>query len=236
MLAPGATCKASYCFLPQSAGSKSATLIVSAPQASVSATMTGSAYEKQSLQISPSSHAFGDVIIHAQTAPTTFVLTNTGTTASYPLSTTIDAWLYTITSNSCTGILAAGTSCSIDVAGTPYPGSLYPGGQDPYPSGLRIQVSPAETLYVSLSENPVFTCSGNYYGSGGWYIDFQTSGWSSNGTCVIGNTTYSYSTPCTYYGGSNISISTASATFSASFSADCSTLHGSGGAPWMRRP
>ena len=74
------------------------------------------------LSIAPQSHQYGSVAVGASSASQSFAVTNTGQSASGPISVMVtgtDTADFVIDANSCTAPLAAGGTCSVSVHFTP---------------------------------------------------------------------------------------------------------------------
>ena len=74
------------------------------------------------LSISPASYQYGTVAVGASSASQSFAVTNTGQTASGPVSVAVtgtDTADFVIDASSCTTALAAGSTCSVRVRFTP---------------------------------------------------------------------------------------------------------------------
>jgi hypothetical protein len=122
-LAGGASCKVSVRFNPTGqSGAKPATLsVTAAPGGTVSASLSGSALTPGALALSQGSKDFGTVAAFSASAESSFTVTNTGQSAtSTPSVTVSDPSSFTVSTNGCTGPLAAsGGTCTIGVKFTP---------------------------------------------------------------------------------------------------------------------
>ena len=126
-LAPGATCVITIVFTPSAPGSASSSVSVTGDGLSVSASLVGTGTAPPlptpgSLKITPGSANYGSGAVGTSFPAKTFTVSNPGQTA-VPLAGTgisgTGADQFTIVTNNC-GIpsLAAGASCTIDVAAT----------------------------------------------------------------------------------------------------------------------
>lgn len=118
LLMPGGNCTATARFQPASVGSKMTTLTVMAtPGGSDSATLTGIGQSAAALS-APATQDFGAVTVGG-TASADIVITNTGDTVTSALSVTPPTGEYSVVSNGCTGTLAPGASCTIQLRFSP---------------------------------------------------------------------------------------------------------------------
>ncbi len=118
-LAPAMSCTVAATFLPTVAGSYTASLVVDGVSASL--TGTGTTTGTASLGASPASRDFG-YLPPGMGMPTTFTITNTGTVTADTLVAALRGTnpdQFAIGASSCTGSLAGGASCTIDVAPAP---------------------------------------------------------------------------------------------------------------------
>jgi hypothetical protein len=124
-LAAGATCTVGVAFGPKTAGAKAATLTAKAQGTSGSATasLSGTAVTGAAFTVTPSPFDFGSVEQGASTPPEqTFTLKNGGGAASGTPALAVggpNAADFTVTSNACTGALAAGATCTFGVTFKP---------------------------------------------------------------------------------------------------------------------
>ncbi len=116
-LAAGASCIVSVAFTPQSPGDRPATLTLASsanggPSAKVA--LTGSGLRPAQLVFSPPSLAFGGVFERSVSPAQTLTLVNGGDVATSLAPATLTGQ-YSISANSCTGLLGAGASCRISI-------------------------------------------------------------------------------------------------------------------------
>ena len=122
LLQPSDSCTVTVTFAPQSPGSKSAELDISAsPGGSLMAALSGNAIAPGELSISPTSYTFANTNITATSGTKTFTVTNTGGastgTLGVLLTNTTD---FTITSENCGGTtLAPSGTCQVVVSFAP---------------------------------------------------------------------------------------------------------------------
>jgi hypothetical protein len=122
-LAPGATCAVTMVFSPTAAGSASSTLTVAGDGLSVAASLVGAGRGPTvlpgSLVIAPAAANYGIVTVGASVAAKKFVVSNPGQTA-VPLAgvalSGAGADQFAIGANTCSGSLAPGATCAVDVA------------------------------------------------------------------------------------------------------------------------
>jgi hypothetical protein len=110
-------------FSPTSVGAKSATLEVShdAPGSPATAALSGTGAQPDG-SLSPTSSAFGDVVVGDQSAAATFTVSNTGPVALAVSGVTLggtNPGQFAITQDLCTGTVPASGSCTIKVAFAP---------------------------------------------------------------------------------------------------------------------
>ncbi|HSB87786.1 MAG TPA: choice-of-anchor D domain-containing protein, partial [Ilumatobacteraceae bacterium] len=125
LLPAGASCTVTLVFRPTAAGPASSTLAVSGEGLSVTSTLTGVGralvVSVGALSINPTSANYGSAPIGTSLPARTFTVRNTGSAAVALTDVTLNgtgADQFAITSNACTGSLAAGASCTIEVAAT----------------------------------------------------------------------------------------------------------------------
>lgn len=114
-VAAGANCTISYVFSPRQAGTRAASLRVSAG-AGVSAdvSLSGRGLLPASLSVSPASYDFGNVPFGtAVTQP--FVVRNDGEGDAANVMASVSGANYLVTANSCSGALAGGAQCQVTV-------------------------------------------------------------------------------------------------------------------------
>ena len=123
MLATGATCSISMTFLPSSAGSKTAELNVAGSHGeSAHVPLTGLATPPATITLLPATQDFGTVVVGASSFPTTFTLSNDGTTTTGMVAIGVvgpDQEQFKKSSDTCTGqTLAPSKTCSVAVTFT----------------------------------------------------------------------------------------------------------------------
>ncbi|MFW5739547.1 MAG: choice-of-anchor D domain-containing protein, partial [Myxococcota bacterium] len=144
-LGAGASCSVQVSFHPSSPGSKSASLQVSAsPGGTVVAPLTGTNPEAAMLEVSPTNHDFGPVVVNGQ-ASKEFTVTNAGEQDSSDVSVEVtgDA-AFSLGASSCSGALSPATSCTVQVL-------FNPGAEGAVSGNLAVSASPGGTLTVPVS-------------------------------------------------------------------------------------
>lgn len=146
-LAPGQTCSLAVVFEPGSEGTKTSTLEVSAsPGGTVSAQLSGTGTTNAALSISPTNHAFGNVVVGQTSDTVEFDVMNTGGQPSGTLTLAFDpSTHYQLVSDSCSNqSLDAGSTCSVTVA-------FAPSVAGDFPSVLTVEASPGGSASATLS-------------------------------------------------------------------------------------
>jgi hypothetical protein len=115
-LAAGSACTISIVFSPSATGDRPGTLSVTG--ASTTVALDGTGLAPASLTVSPSSLSFGSVADNSVSPPQTITVTNTGG-ASAQVQTPILTSGYQLVNNGCGSTLAAGSSCSLQIAFAP---------------------------------------------------------------------------------------------------------------------
>lgn len=121
-VAAGGACSVSVHFAPSAAGSRKASLSISAsPGGTATAALQGTGAEAQ-LVLSPASYQYGAVTIGATSGSQAFTVTNTGAAPSGPVSVAIagtNASDFAQASSTCGAPIAAGSSCTVSVVFAP---------------------------------------------------------------------------------------------------------------------
>lgn len=117
----GSSCTLVFTFSPASAGSFTPTYtITGAGSISVPISLSGTGVAiTPSLQASPSSAAFGSVVVGQSSTPQSITVTNSGGPASGVSISNPDAAEFLVTGNTCTTSLGAGASCTFNLAYKP---------------------------------------------------------------------------------------------------------------------
>lgn len=122
-LAPSTTCKVSVHFAPTMAGAATAALDLSAtPGGHASITLSGQGVTPGSLAITPAMKDFGSFTTGASSPTQTFTVSNSGGSATPAVTVAVNganAGDFAISMNACSGPIAAGGSCTLDVAFAP---------------------------------------------------------------------------------------------------------------------
>ena len=121
VLAPGASCAVTVVFTPTSGGPASSSITVSGDGLSVSVSLLGTGRSSGALAINPTSADYGTAPIGASLAARNFVVTSTGTAAVALVAVTLSgtgADQFAIGTNTCTGTLAPGATCTVAVSAT----------------------------------------------------------------------------------------------------------------------
>ena len=146
-LAPGGTCMVTVTFDSFYTGSYTASLTATAtPGGSASASLTAQAITPAYFT-TPNPVNFGNVLVGTSTADQTVTLTNEGQQTSGTLSTSLGGTNpgdFTIDSNTCTGTLPGGASCSVTV-------HFLPAALGARGATLSISASPGDPRSVALS-------------------------------------------------------------------------------------
>ena len=124
VLAPGASCSVTLVFRPTVVGGATSSVTVLGDGLSVSASLAGTGRPLAtagSLTIAPLSADFGTLTVGTPSAARSFAVTNPGQSAVPFAGVALSgagADQFTIVSNTCTGSLASGASCTITVTAT----------------------------------------------------------------------------------------------------------------------
>jgi endonuclease/exonuclease/phosphatase family metal-dependent hydrolase len=119
-LAMGSTCTVSVTFAPTATGTRTATLTVSTDTTSnptLTVSLTGAGLDTTAT-LSPTSADFGIQILNTTSAAKVFTWTNTSSVA-LAISSVDATGDYSVSGTTCTGKIAANTSCAINVVFTP---------------------------------------------------------------------------------------------------------------------
>jgi len=121
-LNPGASCRISVVFVPDTAGTATGSLAVSGKRAApVSVALSGTG-QGAALAISASTHSFDDTVVGSASTPAELVVTNTGNIPTGALDVSLSPARgveYSITATTCAGMLAPAASCTVGIAFTP---------------------------------------------------------------------------------------------------------------------
>ncbi|MEP7111679.1 MAG: choice-of-anchor D domain-containing protein [Ilumatobacteraceae bacterium] len=177
-LAPGASCVVTMVFRPTAAGGATSTITVSGDGLSVSASLVGNGFSPSaptpgSLTIAPGSANYGSAPVGGSVPGKTFVVSNPGATSVTIAGVGLSgggADQFAVGTNTCTGSLGGGSSCSIAVSATVTRGGalsatlgvLGAGGQSAQ-AALRIlgSVDTTTTIYTpTLLMNPGVVSAG----------------------------------------------------------------------------
>ena len=126
VLPSGATCVVTMVFRPTAVGPAGSSLTVAGDGLSVSSSLSGTGRTPTGpvpgfLTIKPISVSYGSAVVGTALAAKKFVVSNPGQTAVPLASVTLGgggADQFAVTSNGCTGSLASGASCTIQVSAT----------------------------------------------------------------------------------------------------------------------
>jgi hypothetical protein len=149
-LPPAGSCTVSVAFKPTAAGTRNATLNLSAsPGGGTVATLTGTG-ASTIFNISPTSQAFGSVAVGSQSPGTTFTVTNVGQTSTGPMIVSVGGanggdFPMSVAASTCTGsTLAVGATCTVTVA-------FHPSATGPRNGSLSVSANPGGTNSATLS-------------------------------------------------------------------------------------
>ena len=161
----GASCSFSVAYKPSATGADAASVTISHAAGSVAVAVsgTGAPPPTPNLQASPASLAFGSITVGTTAAAKAITVTNTGTgNATGVAYANSNAARFPLTGNTCGPTIAAGTTCTLDVAYAPSAavadsGTLtisYTGGTS-IPIALAGSGSAAATANLTASPTPV---------------------------------------------------------------------------------
>ena len=145
----GSACTLVVKFAPTMTGVKAATLTIGAsPGGAAVSTLTGAGIAPGALSISPASQDFGAVLQGMTGAsPVTFTITNTGGAPSGTLGTRLlplAGSSFNVVTDSCTGVLAAGGTCTVSVR-------FSPASAGPKTATLEVSGNPGGTAPANLT-------------------------------------------------------------------------------------
>jgi len=129
-LAQGATCSVTVTYSPSAVATDNATLTVGGTDENsdpynASATLAGEGtpFPAGALSISPTSHDFGGLLAGVEDDTQVFTVTSSGATGSEvtisSAALSVTGGSYSVTANTCSGVLAQGSTCSITVEFAP---------------------------------------------------------------------------------------------------------------------
>lgn len=121
-LAPGATCDVIVGFMPHAAGSRAATLTATAGGATATVTLLGTCCGPGGITVTPTVKDFGNTDAFTLSPVQTFTIVNSGgvpTSMPTVSLTGNDPGQFKIASTTCTAPIAAGGTCTVDVAFAP---------------------------------------------------------------------------------------------------------------------
>jgi hypothetical protein len=183
-LAAGASCTVGVTFTPTGTSSISAVLSISSSTANVSAVavpLNGSSLTSGALTASPSQVSFG-AVVPGQAAAQTVTLTNNSAYSIAAPAVAITA-PFTLATNTCLGIIAAGGNCSVAVNFAPTTAGAYNGTLTATSTSLAqpltvpvsgagfdftlvppsaVTVAAGQTASFTISINTISGASGNY--------------------------------------------------------------------------
>ena len=116
-LAIGSTCQIRIVFTPTALGTRAGTVTVMSNAGAQTVALTGTGGTSLAT-LSPGALNFGSVAVGSSSAAQTVTITSSGT-AALALSSILVAGDFAETANSCTAVLAAGTSCQVTLVFTP---------------------------------------------------------------------------------------------------------------------
>src|SRR6185295_14017296 len=145
------SCSIDVIFQPTTDGTKTATVTASAnPGMDAVAMLGGTAVAPGALEIAPTTHDYGDVLVGDTSASQTFTVTNTGGATTGTIAVSLggsNAADFTIGTDTCNGMTLAGAGmCTVDV-------TLTPGTAGSKNASLSVTASPGGTAPASLGGN-----------------------------------------------------------------------------------
>ncbi len=180
-LDPGASCTLAVRFTASApAGPKAAMLTVSAtPGATASATLSGLALTQGALTVSPTSHGYGSATVNGSSPEVMFTVMNTGGAATGALGVSLtgnDPTSFSIASNTCTGTLAGGGSCTVGVRFSPSTVGVKT-------ASLSVNANPGGAVAVTLSGTSTASLMVVKAGGGTGTVASTPAGIACGGTC-----------------------------------------------------
>ncbi len=181
VLQPSDTCTVTVTFSPQSSGSKSAELDISAsPGGSLMVALSGMGLSPGALSISPTSYTFANTNIASASSTHSFTVTNTGGSSTGTLSATLSNTTdFAITSQNCSGTaLAPAGTCQVTVKFTPSAVGNALGS-------VVVQASPGGQASASIGGTGTATVAVSKTGTGssGGTVQSSPAGINCGGTC-----------------------------------------------------
>ncbi|MCC7218594.1 MAG: choice-of-anchor D domain-containing protein [Burkholderiales bacterium] len=167
----GASCTFNVAYKPAATGADNATLLITSNAPTVNITMTGAgtAPAAAALSATPSSLAFGSVTVGATSATKSVTVTNTGGAGASSVAVgNGNANEFIVSGNTCGATLAAGASCSFNVAYAPsaagadnasisisytggLPATVAMTGTGTAPAAPNVQAAPGSLAFGSVS-------------------------------------------------------------------------------------
>ena len=130
-LGPGLSCTLNITFTPTTYGTRTGTLTLpsDATNSPATASFTGTGLTPAAVTLSPSSFTFPSTVVGAVSAKQAFTATNSGGVTAQLQASTLSSSNYQIVSNgtTCTGTLAPGATCTLQVAFAPTAAGDQPG-------------------------------------------------------------------------------------------------------------
>ena len=181
-LQPAADCTVLVTFAPQSPGSKSANLDVSAsPGGDLSVSLTGDGIAMGALSMTPASYTFSNTNITATSSTKTFTVTNTGGSTTgmlaVSLSNTTD---FTISTDNCDGTsLTASATCQVIV-------QFNPSAVGSRLGSVIVQANPGGQASSSAGGTGTASITVSKTGSGaaGGTVSYSPAGIACGGSCA----------------------------------------------------
>jgi hypothetical protein len=146
-LAAQQACAIALVFAPTTTGSQAATLTLEGESGGArDVTLSGTGTAPAVLEVRPSTISFAVPLDVGQSASAGLVVTNRGSTATGPIAASIATATpgFSVTPGTCTGALASGESCELDVG-------FAPASPGQYSDSIRVTSTPGGTLEVPIS-------------------------------------------------------------------------------------
>ena len=119
-LTPLQSCQFVVSFTPSTTGTRSASIVITSNDPTSPDTVTLTGVGTATVTVSPTSINFGNQYVNKPSAPTTVTFNNTsGVTVTFTSVSLATGTQFALSSNTCTGTLANGNACTVNVTFTP---------------------------------------------------------------------------------------------------------------------